>query len=284
MLQIRSYVLAVISNSILSRNFIRSQFNRELDLIIVVLNAIQKIDVQSVISKEDIFNMSEPLQPILNQPFINNTKPIKTIKLWKEVLIILGCALIVFSAGQYVGKKYFWNQFDKTPLVEKQYQSALTKVKQTPNDPNSHIDYGWALYQKGQYNEALAEYKKATDLDDKNFRAYLNLGIAYRQVEKKDIAASTFQKAIELSPKSYEAHYYLGLTFQTNGKLDQAIQELELADKLHPGSSQIMYDIGQTKEKMGDSLGAQSEYKYALQYDPNFSKAQEALSRLGGSK
>lgn len=211
-------------------------------------------------------------------------KPYKTIKLWKEIVIIVGCALIVFTAGQFLGMKYFWNQFDKTPLAEKQYESALSKVKSTPNDPNSHIDLGWALFQKGQYNEALAEYKKATELDDKNSRAYLNLGITYRQVQKIDIAISSLQKAIELNPKSFEAHYYLGLTYQTNGKLDQAVEELQLADKLHPGSSQIMYDIGQTKEKLGDVQGAKNEYNYALQYDPNFTKVKDALSRLGGAK
>lgn len=226
--------------------------------------------------------MSEPLQPAINQPL--NPKPFKTIKLWKEVLIVLGCALIIFGAGQYVGMKYFWNQYDATPLTERQYQGAVAKVKSTPNDPNSHIDLGWALFQKGQYNEALAEYKKATELDDKNSRAYLNLGIAYKQVEKMDIAITSLQKAIELNPKSYEAHYYLGLTFQTNGKLNQAVEELQVADKLHPGSSQIMFDIGQTKEKMGDVEGAKSEYNYSLQYDPNFAKSKDALSRLGGGK
>ncbi|WP_434511993.1 tetratricopeptide repeat protein [Desulfitobacterium sp. AusDCA] len=211
-------------------------------------------------------------------------KTYKTIKLWKELVILLGCVLIIFAAGQFIGKKYFWNQYDKIPLAEKQYESALSKVKSSPNDPNSYIDLGWALFQKGQYNEALAQYKKATELDDKNFRAYLNLGIAYRKVEKTDIAISSLQKAIEFNPKSYEAHYYLGLTYQVNGKLDQAVEELQSADRLHPGSSQIMYDIGQTKEKLGDVQGAKGEYNYALQYDPNFTKAKDALSRLGGGK
>ncbi|HVJ48056.1 tetratricopeptide repeat protein [Desulfitobacterium sp.] len=211
-------------------------------------------------------------------------KPFKTIKLWKELVILVGCALIIFAAGQFVGVKYFWNQFDKTPLTDKLYEGALAKVKSTPNDPNSYIDLGWALFQKGQYNEALAQYKKATELDDKSSRAYLNLGIAYRQVEKIDIAITSLQKAIELNPKSYEAHYYLGLTYQTNEKFDQALEELQSADKLHPGSSQIMYDIGQTNEKMGDVQGAKNEYNYALQYDPNFAKAKDALSRLGGGE
>lgn len=223
--------------------------------------------------------MIQPTEPILTPP-----KPYKTIKLWKEIVILVGFTLIIFALGQFIGHKFFWNQFDKTPLVEKQYQGALLKVRQTPDDPNSHIDLGYALFKKGQYNEAIAEYKKATVLDDKNSKAYLNLGIAYKQVDKKDIAITSFQKAIELNPKSYEAHYYLGLTYQSNAKYDQAIAELETADKLHPGSSQIMFDIGQAKEKMGNIEGAKAEYTSALQYDPNFKKASDAMTRLGGAK
>lgn len=221
--------------------------------------------------------MSDPIQSNLTPP-----RNYKTIKLWKGIVVLLGCALIVFGIGNFVGYKYFWNQFDETPLLEKQYQSAMEKVQQNPNSAENHVDFGWALFQKGQYNEALAEYKKATELDENNFRAYLNLAIAYRQVEKTDIAISTFQKAIELNPKSHEAHYYLGLTYQTNEKYDLALEELELADRLNPGSTQIIFDIGQVREKLGRIDQAKNDYISALQYDPNFTKAQEALNRLGG--
>jgi len=222
--------------------------------------------------------MIETKKPIVTQ------NPVKTIKLWKELVILVGFALIIFGAGQFIGVKFFWNQFDKTPLVDKQYQSALDKVKQAPADPYSHINLGWALSQKGQYNEAIAEYKKATELDPKSSQAFLNLGIAYRQVQKNDIAITSFQKVIELSPKAYEAHYYLGLTYQSMEKYDLALQELVIADQLNAGSSQIIYDTAQTKEKMGNIEGAKADYNYVLQYDPNFTKATDALKRLGGAK
>ncbi|AHF08598.1 tetratricopeptide repeat protein [Desulfitobacterium metallireducens] len=237
--------------------------------------------------------MTEPMNPSINQnpgfipqvqPNQGQKKPYKTIKLWKEVLILLAFTFGIFSLGIYIGNTYFWNQFDKTPILEKEYQSAMEKVKQNPDSATSHVDFGWALFQKGQYNEALAEYKKATELDEKNFKAYLNLGIAYQQVDKIDIAITTLQKAVELAPKSYEAHYYLGLAYQSNDKLDQALEELQLAEKLHPGSTKIIYDIGQLHEKMGSVDEAKKDYQDALNFDPQFALAQEALSRLGGVK
>lgn len=206
----------------------------------------------------------------------------KTIKLWKGILVLIGFTLLLFAMGTFIGYKFFWNQFDKTPLLEKQYQSAMEKVKQNPNSASNHVDFGWALFQKGQYNEALAEYKKATELDEKNFKAYLNLAIAYSQVEKTDIAITTFQKAIELNPKSSEAHYYLGKTYEKNEKIDLALQELQISEQLNPGSTQIIYDIGQIHEKKGMIAEAKKDYSDALGFDPKFAKAQEALDRLGG--
>lgn len=204
------------------------------------------------------------------------------LKFWQGLIVIMLVGIIVFWGGEMLGKAFFWNQFDQTPLMERQYKNALEKVRQNPNSAANHVELGWSLFQKGQYNDALAEYKKAIDLDDKNYRAYYDLGLAYRQVEKYDLAISSLQKALEIAPKSFEAHYDLGLVYQHNGKLEQALQELQLAYKLNPGSTEIIYSMGQVYEKMNNIAEAKYQYQSALEFDPKFTKAKEALSRLGG--
>ncbi|MHB1654013.1 MAG: tetratricopeptide repeat protein [Desulfitobacteriaceae bacterium] len=206
----------------------------------------------------------------------------KPLKFWQGLIVIILVGIVVFWGGETVGKAFFWNQFDQTPLMERQYKNALEKVRQNPNSAPNHVELGWSLFQKGQYNDALAEYKKAIDLDDKNYRAYYDLGLAYRQVEKYDLAISSLQKALEIAPKSFEAHYDLGLAYQHNGKFEQALQEFQLAYKLNPGSTEIIYSIGQVYEKMGKIDEAKYQYQSALEFDPKFTKAKEALSRLGG--
>ena len=90
------------------------------------------------------------------------------------------------------------------------------------------------------------------------------------------------QKALEIAPKSFEAHYDLGLVYQHNGKFEQALQEFQLAYKLNPGSTEIIYSMGQVYEKMNNIAEAKYQYQSALEFDPKFTKAKEALSRLGG--
>lgn len=210
------------------------------------------------------------------------SKPKKPLKFWQGLIAIILVGILVFWGGEMIGKAFFWNQFDQTPIAERQYQNALEKVRQNPNSAPNHVELGWSLFQKGQYNDALAEYKKAIDLDDKNYRAYYDLGLAYREVKKYDLAISTFQKALEIAPKSFEAHYDLGVVYQQTGKLDQALQEFQLAYKLNPGSTEIIYSMGQIYEQMNNIPEAKYQYKSALEFDPKFTKAQEALNRLGG--
>lgn len=206
----------------------------------------------------------------------------KTLKLWQGILFLIVISIVVFWGGVTIGKIFFWNQFDRTPLADRQYKAALEKVSQNPNSADNHVELGWALFQKGQYNESLAEYKKAIDIDSKNYRAYYDLGLAYKQVNKYDLAITTLQKAIEMSPKSFEAHYDLGLAYQLNGKFEQALDELQIAYKLNPGSTEIIFSLGQAYEKLGQNEQAKYQYKSALEFDPKFTKAKDALNRLGG--
>ncbi len=232
--------------------------------------------------------MSETGQPVIPSPNAAVSPeyppgaPGKNLKLWQVVLILAVVAVGVFAGGVTLGKLFFWNQFDRTPLAERQYRTALQKVNENPSNPDYHVELGWALFQKNQYNDALAEYKKALDLNDKHFQANLNLGIAYQEVGKNDLALTAFQKTVEIAPKSFEAHYYLGLSYREAGKLQESLDELQLAYKLNPGSTDLIFAIGQTYEKMGRMDDAKFQYKSALEFDPKFIKAQDALNRLGG--
>lgn len=216
-----------------------------------------------------------------NEP--TQQKTIKTFKLWQGLVIIVISFSMLFLVGMLIGKSFYWNQFDKTPIVEKEYQQYLKLVQENPNDANNHIELGWRLFQKNQYNEALVEYKKAIDLDKNNFKGYYNLGLTYQKVGKNELAISSILQAIELAPKNYELHYTLGRLYADTEKYDQAIDELNTATTLNPsGTTQIAYALGQTYEKMGKVSEAKAQYSNVLQFDPKNPEASDALKRLGG--
>ena len=64
-----------------------------------------------------------------------------------------------------------------------------------------------ALQAKNQLDEAMAEFRKAIELDPKFAMAHFNLGMALKAKNQLDEAIAEYRKAIELDPKLANAHY-----------------------------------------------------------------------------
>ncbi len=75
----------------------------------------------------------------------------------------------------------------------------------------------------GTLDEAMAEYRKAIELDPKDSMAHNALGSALRQKGQVDEAIAELQKAIELNPKDASAHTSLGVVLRDKGQVDEAI-------------------------------------------------------------
>ena len=209
-----------------------------------------------------------------------SAEPEKPISPKVALTIIIVSTLVFVVAGIGIGRTFFWDRYDRTPLLERQYQAAVQRVKANPNSADAHVELGWSYFQKDQYNEALGEYKKALEIDEKNYKAHFNLGLVYMKTGKVDRAVASYQKAIEIIPNAFQAHYELGKAFEEQGKLEDALKELKFAYKSNPGSVDIIYEQGVVYEKLGKPEDAKYQYESALQFDPKYTKAQEALNRL----
>lgn len=196
--------------------------------------------------------------------------------------IILAAAALFFAAGTAIGDRYFWRNYDKAPRLERDFSTAMDRVKADPNKADNQVALGWAYYQKGEYNEALARYRKAIELDEKHYTAHYNLGLTYMMTEKYDRAISAFERAVKLVPKAYAAHYQLGRALAATAKYQEAINELEVAYQLKPGEVQIVTELGEIFEKMGQKDEAIRRYQAALEFDPDYRPALDALRRVKG--
>ncbi len=204
-------------------------------------------------------------------------KQISPVIAW---LIILATTVGFFIVGVVVGKLFFWENYRTTPIVEKAIEGAQAAVKANPKDPNNYVKLGWAFFQKGDYNNAMSQYKKAINLDNRFYPAYLNLGLTYMQVKKYDRAVDNFGTALAINPKSAEALLNLGMAYNQTGKYEQAIKELEKAYRMERGNAMVIYQIGVAYERLGKKDQAIYQYESALSFDPKFTEAQQALKRL----
>ena len=92
------------------------------------------------------------------------------------------------------------------------------------------------LARKGQYEEAIAEWKKALEFDPGEASVYLNLGVALARMGKPDEAIAQYQKALAITPDAAEVHFRLGSALADTGKFDEAIAHFRKVLETRPAN------------------------------------------------
>jgi len=94
---------------------------------------------------------------------------------------------------------------------------------------NSYLLQNLAFVQRrlGLWQEAEATFKKALELDPRNFQLLGSLGgECYAYLRRFNDARVAMDRALEISPDSASTRANKAVTFQNEGRLDEAAQEL----------------------------------------------------------
>jgi len=106
-----------------------------------------------------------------------------------------------------------------------------------PSDSQAHMELGAALAclaDNDDYDSAIAEEKKALELDPNSYYARKILGHIYTNLHKSEESIAILKEACAINPRSYAAHRDLGIALMTAGKNDEAMKSFEDAIKIDP--------------------------------------------------
>jgi tetratricopeptide (TPR) repeat protein len=117
-----------------------------------------------------------------------------------------------------------------------------TKLEQK-SELESNQKLGVVFLHNGLGKEALEEFKRALNLDEKNASVLCNLGLAYMQDENFAEAEKTFRGAIALRPNYPDLHNNLALALMRQARFDQAREEFDAAVTLHPGYAEAHFNM-----------------------------------------
>ncbi len=98
-------------------------------------------------------------------------------------------------------------------------------------------------FEKGEYDRAIAYFRKAVGLAPEDPSLYDNLATAHYENEEYPKAIAEFKKAIELNPKDAEYYYRLALSYKENGEPSKAIAELNKAIELDRNHATSYYQL-----------------------------------------
>lgn len=151
------------------------------------------------------------------------------------------------------------------------YEQAIADYRRALElDPNygEALRYMALIYEQlGQTELAVATYRDSLRVDPTNYRLYLNMGNFYIQRWEYSKSLDPLRKAIALVPNEPEPRYHLGLAYESLGQFQAAETELRVA--LSFGETVSVLDtLGTTLMYEGHEEGAIPFYKRALQLDP----------------
>jgi tetratricopeptide (TPR) repeat protein len=121
-----------------------------------------------------------------------------------------------------------------------------------PLNPEVHILLGNMLSETNRDPSALAEFKKALELNPKLPQAYLFYGIELDKLDQIEEALRALTECVRLAPQMPNAHYYLGTILLKKNEAAKAIEHLQVAIDIDPQYALAYFQLGKSYLKLGD--------------------------------
>ncbi|MFH0730126.1 MAG: tetratricopeptide repeat protein [Pseudomonadota bacterium] len=189
-------------------------------------------------------------------------------------------------------------------LVEsKKPEEALKvfeKLVEQGETAEMYYNIGYIKTSQGKYGEAIAAFRKATQLDRLFAKAYEAMGRVYQKLGRKAEAEKALQKAadiymskekvedaedilkeiMEINPDSVNIYNSLGVLSRRKGEFENALKHYQKALRIHPNSPHIHYNMGRLHLDLNDPGKAKLFFTKAVELDPSFKEAKEVLSAI----
>ena len=153
-----------------------------------------------------------------------------------------------------------------------------------PKDLQTALASADALYNKQQWDEAIAEYiailQKSPSLSVIN----LQIASAYRNKKAYDSAIAAYDALLKIDPNSDKAKVGIAMTNLEKGDLAMAERTLEIAAQAPGATREVFYDLGEVKLARSQADEAVKAYERAAQVDPTWGKPPFALGRIAFNK
>jgi tetratricopeptide (TPR) repeat protein/predicted Ser/Thr protein kinase len=166
------------------------------------------------------------------------------------------------EAYQDLGEK------DRAALI-----SAEAARQIEPRSADEYYNRGWFFNRSRDYDKAIADLGKATQLDREHVEAYVEMATAYLDKKKPEEALRSCEKVLQLSPKHAIAYKWRGDAYREKKAYGRAIRSYDEAIRLNPKYAIGYNNRGLAYDNKKDYDRAIRDYDEAIRLDPKFSLA-----------
>jgi tetratricopeptide (TPR) repeat protein len=141
--------------------------------------------------------------------------------------------------------------FKDLPLTDsdkKQVEAAnkeyLDSIFSRPDQWSSHYNLGNYYLEGGDFNQAVASFEKALQMEPRGVLAMVNEAMAYARMGENQKANDALQNALKVAPDNAAANFNMGLLKAEENDLVTAEKHLRAALKTDPQMAQAAYNLG----------------------------------------
>ena len=176
-----------------------------------------------------------------------------------------------------------YRDLDELELAQQAFRRAVVL---DPTSATAHNNLGDISYRLGDCSTAEYELAQAVNLDPNSLSAASNLGIVLFECGEVQASLPRLEQAVQMDGAVFlpPLFTYLARAYLETGQVDEAIRRAQHGALLsQPPSAEAFYWLGQSYQRRGgpgDSQRARDAYQRAVEIDPNYAAAQEALRTL----
>lgn len=148
--------------------------------------------------------------------------------------------------------------------------------------PYVYLGLGDVLQRAGRFDEAIAAFAAALELDPDSATAHYDLGVTYDRLGRGEEAVAAYERSLELQPEGLQAAQALnnlGAMAQDAGDLERAGTLFERAVDTAPRHLESLYNLAQIRASRGELDEAIALLERAAELQPNHQIVNLALGR-----
>ncbi|MEQ1352693.1 MAG: protein kinase, partial [Candidatus Acidiferrum sp.] len=146
--------------------------------------------------------------------------------------------------------------------------------------PSVYVTLGRVHDATGKPDLAVQEFQHALELDPRNVEAQNGMAHAYENAGRTKDAEAAFQRVIALRPDYWDGYNSLALFYDRQRRYDEAIAQLKKAVQLTPDNALLYFNLGAIYLDTGD-LKKHPEAEQALRKSIELAPTYAAYANLG---
>ncbi len=164
------------------------------------------------------------------------------------------------------------------------YQAALASYRKAleikPGDPTIFRSFGIVYTRLRDYAAASEAFKRSLELEPTQPQVLVDLAFVQAQQSNVDAAIASYQQAIAIDPWEPAAYANLGLTYLRLGAVPNAITALERAVTINPALASANFALANAYQRAGRVADVAAALERGLEFDPGNTPARQLLEAL----